>query len=162
MISEKMSKALNEQINKELYSAYYYLSMATFLDHQNLEGMANFLKHQAQEEVGHAMKIYNYLNEQGVRVTLEAIAKPRTDFSSAQQIFELGLEHEKTVTKSIHDLMTLALQENDYASKAFLDWFVSEQVEEEATFDGIVSKFKMSGGQGHALLMLDAQLGQRS
>ncbi len=162
MISEKMTKALNEQINKELYSAYYYLSMASFLESKNLDGMADFFKHQAKEETGHAMKIYDYVNEQGGRVVLEAVEKPRTDFEGPQQIFELALEHEKVVTKSIHNLVALALQENDYATRTFLDWFVSEQVEEEATMDRIVNKFKLAGTQGHALLMLDSLLGQRS
>lgn len=162
MISAKMTQALNEQINRELFSAYYYLSMACYLEDLNFDGMANFMKMQAKEETGHAMKMYAYINEQGGRVVLEAIEKPRTDFSSPQQIFELGLEHEKLVTKSIYNLVSLSQEEKDYATQQFLDWFVKEQVEEEATMDTIVKKFKLAGGHGQAMLMLDAQLGQRS
>lgn len=161
MISKKMEKSLNEQINKELFSAYYYLSMAAYLQNSNLEGMAHFMKHQAEEETGHAMKIYSYVNEQGGRVVLDAIEKPRVDFDSPQQIFELGLAHEKLVTASIYALVTLAIEEKDYATKTFLNWFVSEQVEEEATMDSIVSKFKFIGNAGQGMLMLDAQLAQR-
>ena len=161
MISKKMEKAINEQINKELYSAYYYLSMAAYLENANLEGMAKFMKAQAFEETGHAMKFYGYINEQGGRVTLGAIEKPKTDFDSAQQIFELALEHEKYVTGRINDLMNLAVEENDHASRGFLTWFITEQVEEEANMDTIVNKFKMIGSSGHGLLMLDSQLGQR-
>ena len=162
MISEAMEKAINKQINAELYSAYYYYSMAAYLDNEGLEGMANFMKAQATEEVKHAQKFYNYVDEQGGRVVLEGIDKPRTDFDSPRQIFELGLEHEKHVTSLINNLVTLALKENDYATKTFLDWYVSEQVEEEATMDSIVSKFNIIGESGQGLLMLDAKLGERS
>lgn len=162
MISAKMTKALNEQINKELFSAYYYFSMAVYLQDKNLSGLAGFMKAQAAEETGHAMKFNSYINEQGGRVILEAIEKPRAEFDSPQQIFELGLEHEKLVTKSIYSLVSLAIEEKDYATTAFLNWFVTEQVEEEATMDSIVNKFKLAGGQGHSLLMLDSQLGQRA
>jgi ferritin len=161
MLSKKMEKAINEQINRELFSAYLYLSMSTYLADQNLDGMAGFMKVQAQEEVGHAMKMYDYVEEQGGRVILEAIEKPQTDFEDAEQIFKLSLEHEKFITKNIHNLVDLAIQEKDHASKTFLDWYVTEQVEEESTMDGIVGKFQMIGKQGHALLMLDSQLGQR-
>lgn len=161
MISAKMEKALNEQINKELYSAYYYMAMAAYFESENLEGMANFMKVQAQEEVAHAQKFFGYINEQGGRVVLDAIDKPRTDYDSALQIFELGLEHEKYVTSRINNLVDLALEEKDHATKAFLDWFITEQVEEEATMDSIVNKIKIAGTTGHGLLMIDAQLGQR-
>jgi ferritin len=162
MISAKMTKALNEQINKELYSAYLYFSMAAYLQDENLEGMAGFMKSQAAEEIGHAMKFYSYINDQGGRVVLEAVEKPRTDFAGPQQVFELSLEHEKLVTKSIHNLVSLATDEKDYATTTFLNWFVNEQVEEEATMDSIVNKFKLAGGQGPALLMVDSHLGQRA
>lgn len=161
MISQEMEKALNEQINRELYSSYLYLSMATFLAEQNFDGMAQFMKVQAREEVEHAMKIYGYIEEQGGRVLLDKIDGPPTAFTDPLTIFEKSLEHEKFVTKSIHDLVTLAIEKNDYATKTFLDWFVTEQVEEEATMDGIVNKLKMVGDKGHAMLMLDGQLGKR-
>lgn len=161
MISKKMEKALNEQINKELFSSYYYFSMAAYFENINLDGMANFMKIQAQEEVTHALKFYSYINEQGGRVVLDAIEKPKTEFESALQIFELGLEHEKYVTSRINNLVDLALEEKDHATKAFLDWFITEQVEEESTMDSIVNKIKLIGSTGHGLLMIDAQLGQR-
>jgi len=161
MISSEMEKALNNQINKELYSSYYYYSMAAYLDNEGFEGMANFMKAQGLEETTHAQKFYDYVNEQGGRVILEAIDKPRVEFDSPKQIFELGLEHEKYVTSLINDLVKLALKENDYATKAFLDWFVTEQVEEEATMDTILNKFKIIGDSGHGLLMMDANLGER-
>jgi len=123
--------------------------------------MANFMKAQGLEETTHAQKFYDYVNEQGGRVILEAIDKPRVEFDSPKQIFELGLEHEKYVTSLINDLVNLALEEKDYATKAFLDWFVTEQVEEEATMDTILNKFKIIGDSGHGLLMMDANLGER-
>ncbi|MBN1561055.1 ferritin [candidate division KSB1 bacterium] len=161
MISSAMEKALNDQINKELYSAYYYYAMAAYLDVEGFEGMANFMKAQAMEETAHAQKFYDYVNEQGGRVILEAIDKPPAEYDSPKHIFELGLEHEKFVTSRIHSLVSLALDEKDYATKQFLDWFVKEQVEEEATMDNILNKFKMIGSGGHGLYMLDAKLGER-
>lgn len=161
MISKDMEKAINEQINKELYSAYYYLSMAAFLESDGLDGMAGFMKAQAQEEVEHAMKFYSYVNEQGGRVWLDTIEKPKEEFKDAQEIFTLSLEHEQYVTSRIHALVDLALKENDHATKAFLDWYVTEQVEEEATMSTILDKLKRVGSTGQGLLMLDAQLGQR-
>ncbi|MBN1464376.1 ferritin [candidate division KSB1 bacterium] len=162
MISSAMEKALNDQINKELYSAYYYYAMAAYLENQGFEGMANFMKAQAVEETSHAQKFYHYVNEQGGRVVLEAIDKPPVEYDSPKQIFELGLEHEKFVTSRIHNLVSLATDEKDYATKSFLDWFVKEQVEEEATMDAIVNKFNMIGNAGHGLFMLDAKLGERA
>jgi len=161
MLSKDMVKAINDQINKELYSAYYYLAMAAFFETENLDGMAQFMKVQAEEEVEHAMKFYNYVNDQGGHVELETIEKPKTDFKDAEEIFTLALEHEKFVTSRIHALVDQALKENDHATKAFLDWYVTEQVEEEATMDSILGKVKVLGKSGHGLFMLDAQLGQR-
>ncbi len=162
MLSSAMEKALNNQINKELYSSYYYYAMAAYLDNEGLEGMANFMKAQALEETEHAQKFYHYVFERGGRVVLEAIDKPPVDYESPRNIFELGLEHEKFVTSLINNLVELALKENDYATKTFLDWFITEQVEEEAAMDNILSKFKIVGDNGHGLLMLDARLGERS
>jgi len=161
MISKEMEKALNEQINKELFSAYYYLSMATYLEYQNFEGMGNFFKIQAQEELGHAMKFYGYVNEQGGRVLLDAVEKPQTEFKSVEEIFDLALKHEQFVTKSIYTLVNLAIKESDHATKTFLDWFVTEQVEEEATMAGILQKVRMVGNNPQGLLMLDSLLGNR-
>ena len=162
MISKAMEKALNEQINKELFSAYYYYSMAAYLENENFEGMANFMKAQAYEEMGHVVKFYDYINEQGGRVILEAIEKPKSEYDSPQHVFELAFEHEKYVTSLINNLVALALKENDFATKTFLDWFITEQVEEESNMDSVVKKFKIVGTNGHGLLMLDEQLGQRT
>ena len=161
MISKTMEKMLNEQINKELFSAYYYYSMAAYLESINFEGMAGFMKAQTIEEMGHVSKFYTYVNEQGGRVIFETIEKPKSDYESPQQIFELAYEHEKYVTSLINSLAALAAKENDFATRTFLDWFISEQVEEESTMDAIVKKFKIVGASGHGLLMLDEQLGQR-
>jgi len=162
MLSKEMEKEMNVQINKELYSAYFYLAMAAWCDDENLEGFGTFFKAQAEEEVVHAMKFYSYMNERGNAVALEAIDKPKTDFKDIEEIFQLGLEHEKYVTGRINGLVNLAIKESDHASKTFLDWFVSEQVEEEATFDGILKKIQLVGKTGHGLLMLDGQVGQRT
>ena len=161
MISKDMEKAINEQINKELYSSYLYLSMASFLEADGLDGLANFMKAQAREEVEHAMKFYAYVNEQGGRVILDAIEKPKAEFKDVKDIFTLSLEHEKYVTSRINSLVDLALKENDHATKTFLDWYVTEQVEEEATMNSILDKLDRIGTSGQGLLMLDAQLGQR-
>jgi ferritin len=161
MVSKEMEKQLNLQINKELYSAYYYLAMAAYCENNYLSGFAKFFQIQATEEVGHANKFYKYLNEQGGRVVLDAIEKPPTDYKDVEEIFQLGLDHEKFVTKSIYGLVALADKENDYATKSFLNWFVNEQVEEEATMDTMLNKIRMAGKEGTALFMLDARAGTR-
>ena len=162
MISKEMEKAINEQINREFYSAYLYLSMATFLAEKNVTGMAQFMKVQAQEETTHAMKMYDYVEEQGGRVLLDAIDKPDTEFDSILAVFKQSFEHEQFVTKNINGLMDLAIKQSDHATKVFLDWFVSEQVEEEATFDAIIKKLELIGENGHGILMIDEQLNQRT
>lgn len=161
MLSGKMEKALNDQINAELYSAYVYASMATYFESVDLPGFANWMVSQAQEEVAHAMKIYTFIHERGGRVMLTAIGAPPTEWDSPLAAFENALKHEKHVTSLIHGLVAQAIEENDYATKNMLDWFVDEQVEEEATASEIVAKLKMVGGEGPAVLMLDAQLGAR-
>ena len=161
MISKDMEKAINQQINREFFSAYLYLSMATYFAEQNLDGMAGFMQMQAKEEVEHGMKMYSYLEEQGARVILEAIEKPDSEFDGPLDIFEKSLKHEQFVTKNINNLVNQAIDEKDHATKSFLDWFVTEQVEEESSMDSIVNKLKIVGDKGHGLLMLDAQLGRR-
>ncbi len=161
MISQKLQDAFNEQINKELYSEYFYLAMASWLEAENLPGFANFFKVQVQEERFHAMKMYHFVNERGGRVILDAIKKPKTSFESALEIMELAYKHEQFVSKSINDLMDVAISENDHAAKSFLNWFVDEQVEEEASMDALVGKLKMIGGQGHGMLMVDNELASR-
>ena len=161
MISKTLEKAINEQINKEMFSAYLYFAMAAYFDNENLEGMAAFMKKQSQEEVGHAMKFYNYVNERGGRVILEALEKPASDFKGPKDIFEQSQKHERFITDSINKIVDLALKENDHATREFLNWFVAEQVEEEATMDKIVSQLKMIGDSGQALIMMDVHLGKR-
>jgi ferritin len=161
-VSEKLAKAINEQINKELYSEYYYLAMAAYLESENLPGFANFFIVQAEEEHFHAMKFFHYLNERGARVVLNAIEKPRAEFSSALEIFELALEHEQLVTASINNLMDLAIADNDHASRGFLQWYVDEQVEEEATMEDFVNRLQRIGEQSYGIYMLDKELAGRT
>lgn len=161
MISKKMQEAINEQINKELYSEYLYLSMAAYFDALGYEGFAHFMKVQAKEEHEHAMKFYEYLNDRGGRVILKQIDEPQTDFDSVNEVFDLSYKHEQFVTKSINELVDLASKENDHASVSFLNWYVDEQVEEEATMDAILTKLEMIDGKGMGLLMLDRELARR-
>jgi len=161
MISPKMLEAINKQINRELYSEYLYLSMAAYLESEGLSGFGNFMRVQVQEERFHAMKMYDFILERGGKVVLEQIDQPKVEFESALEIFELSLGHEKFISKSINELMDVAIAENDHATKSFLNWFIDEQVEEEASMDNIVSQLKLIGGQGHGLLMMDRELGQR-
>jgi ferritin len=161
MLDEKLLEAMNEQINKELYSAYLYLGMAAYLDASNLAGSAHWMRAQAREEQEHALKFYRYLYERGGRVTLQAIDEPPTEYESVLDVFEQTLAHEQKVTALINGLYAMAVAENDYASQAFLQWFVSEQVEEEDNATRIVETLKMVGSKGQALIMLDRELAKR-
>jgi ferritin len=156
-----MEKAINQQINAEMYSAYLYLSMATFFESKSLGGFSNWMRQQAQEEMFHGMKMFDYVCERGGRVTLQAIDKPPSKWSSPLDAFENVLAHEQKVTGLINNLVNLAQKENDHASNIFLQWFVSEQVEEEDTAGGLVDKLIMIGKDANGLFMLDAELGQR-
>lgn len=162
MISKKLQNAINKQINKELYSEYLYLSMAAYLESIGLEGFANFFKIQVQEERFHAMKFFDYVNERGGRVILEAIDRPQIEFKSPVEIFEIAYNHEQYVTKLINELMEVAIKENDHAAKSFLNWYIDEQVEEEASMDKILNQLKMIGGKGQGMLMLDRELAART
>ena len=162
MISKKLQKAINKQINKELYSEYLYLSMAAYLESIGLEGFANFFKVQVQEERFHTMKFFDYVNERGGRVILEAIDRPQIEFKSPVEIFEIAYKHEQYVTKLINELMEVAIKENDHAAKSFLNWYIDEQVEEEASMDKILNQLKMIGGKGQGMLMLDKELAART
>lgn len=161
MISKTLEQAINEQINRELFSEYLYVSMQAWFSHENLDGMANWMKVQAQEEHFHAMKFFDWLLERGGKVELLAIAKPDVDFGSPLKAFKAAYEHEQYITKSINELMDIAIRENDHASKSFLQWYVDEQVEEEANADRIVSQLEMIGDNMHAIFMLDRELGTR-
>jgi ferritin len=161
MLSNVLQDALNDQIQVELHSAYIYLAMSAHFEAAALPGCAGWMKHQAQEEVGHAMRLFDFVNDRGGRVVLKAIDKPEKEFGSPRQVFEAALKHEQHVTGTIHKLYALAVKENDYPTQSHLQWFIDEQVEEEKTAGDIVELFKRAGDHEAALLMIDHQLGQR-
>jgi ferritin len=161
MISRQIQDAFNNQLNAELYSAYLYLSMSAYFEAMNLKGFANWMRCQAQEEMVHAMKFYSFLNDRGGRVVLSAIEGPPVKWDSPLAAFEDAYRHEQKVTGLINNLVDLAMQEKDHSAGAFLQWFVTEQVEEEASADAVVQKLKLAGGQGAALFMIDAELATR-
>jgi len=161
MLSKKMNDAINDQINAEMYSSYLYLSMAAHFESVNLKGFANWMEVQAKEEQMHAEKFMRYINDAGGRVVLQAIDQPPAEFTSPLQVFEETLKHERFVTSRINGLVALAREENDNAAYAMLQWFVTEQVEEEATADEFVNQLKIIGDNGHGLLMLDREMAGR-
>jgi len=162
MLNPKIEEAFNRQINAELFSAYLYLSMSAYFEARSLEGMANWMRIQAQEEVGHAMKFFNFLNERDGRVILAAIDQPKTDWGSPAEAFQDAYEHEQKITGLINDLSALATAEKDFAAHNFLEWFVAEQVEEEDTVRTILDQFKLAGTDGLGQLILDERLGKRA
>jgi ferritin len=161
MITEEMSEALSRQINAEFYSAYLYMSMASYSNAMSLKGAANWFYIQAQEEMAHTKKMYDYIESQGSRPALYAIDQPPSDFKSLLHAFEETLAHEKMVTGRIADLANLAHDEKDHATQIFLQWFVTEQVEEEETAQGIVDRLKLAGDSGPGLFMVDGELAAR-
>ena len=161
MLKKKIEKAFNDQINKEMFSSYLYLSMAAYFEANGFEGMATWMKAQSQEEYQHAMKFFDFINERGGKVTLKAIETPKIDWNSPLNVFEEAYKHECYITKEIHKLVDIANAEKDYASITFLNWFVDEQVEEESTASKIIDNLKMVGDKGVSLYMLDRQLGAR-
>ena len=161
MITDKMVEELNKQINAELYSHYLYLAIAAYFDSINLSGFANWMKVQAKEEEGHALKIYEHLVTRGGRVKLLQINQPPFEWKTPLEAFEAAYSHEVWVTSNIHRLIGLAEGEKDYATANMLQWFVSEQVEEEASVLNIVQKLRMIGDNLGALLMMDKELGER-
>lgn len=161
MISEKMQKALNDQIQAEMFSSYLYLSMSACFHGANMDGMAHWMSVQSREEYGHAMKIFGYIIERGGKVELQAIEKPQTDWASPLEGFKAAYKHEQYITGRINDLVKLAYDEGDTASIFFLQWFVTEQVEEEANASKIVAMLEMIGESKNGLFMADRQLGQR-
>ncbi len=162
MISKKMTKELNKRINEELYSAYLYLSMAGHSEDTGLKGFANWFGIQVQEEIAHAQKFHRYVVDQGEKVALEAIAKPLSEFKSPLDLFEKTLEHEKLVTNNINNVLELAKKENDNATAIMLQWFVTEQIEEEASANEIIQQLKLIGKDGGGLFMMDKQLATRT
>lgn len=162
MISDKIQDAFNKQINAEIYSSYLYLSMSSYFQSTNLNGFANWMRCQAQEELVHAMKFYNFINDRGGLVTLTAIEGPPTKWNSPLHAFQEAYAHEQKVTGLINSLVDLTIKQKDHASATFLQWFVNEQVEEEASADGVVQQLKLAGDQGSGLFMIDRELASRT
>ena len=158
MLSAKLETALNKQINEEFYSSYLYLAMAGYFEDQNLDGCGHWMRMQAVEEWQHGMKIFDYLCERGAKVELKAIAEPPSAWESPVAAFEASLEHEQYMTKSINGLAELAMSEKDFATNNLLQWYITEQVEEEASVDDILKKLAMMGTTGPGLFMMDREL----
>lgn len=157
-----MLNALNEQINEEIFSSYLYLSMSAYFEDMNLNGFANWMRVQAQEELSHAMKFFDFINERGGRVQLKSIADPKQEWSSPIEAIEETFAHEKHISGCINNLVNIAIEEKDHATNNFLQWFVGEQVEEEATADGLLQQVKMTEGKGAGLFMIDKDLKGRT
>ncbi len=162
MLNDTLEKALNNQLNSELYSAHLYLSMAAYFETETLPGFAHWMKVQHQEELDHAMRIFEYLNDRNGRVVLQSIDQPPTAFESALDVMEMALEHEKIVTRMIENLYREAQAREDYATHVLLEWFIEEQVEEEKAALDIVEHLKRIGDDGTGLLILDARLASRT
>jgi ferritin len=162
MFSEKMQEALNGQLNAELYSSYLYLSMHAYFKGINLDGFANWMYFQAQEELTHAMKFYDFINQRGGKVRLQQIEAPPGQWETPLAVFEATLAHEQKVTGLINALVDLALAEHDHATNIFLQWFVSEQVEEEESVGGVLEQLKLMGEAKGGLFMIDRELAKRS
>ncbi|KOR24615.1 ferritin [Clostridium sp. FAM 1755] len=161
MLSEKLLNALNSQINFEFYSSYIYLSMASYAESENLSGFANFFRVQAQEEIFHAMKFYDYVNQMGGRVILEKIDQPKVEYKNILECFEDGFNHEKIVTSRVYNLTDIATEEKEHATISLLKWFIDEQVEEENNFNAIIRKLKRANSNPAVLYMLDDELSTR-
>lgn len=162
MLDAKVAQLLNEQVNKEFYSAYLYLDFSIYYEEEGLDGFANWYKIQAQEERDHAMLMVQYLQNNGGKVTLEAIAKPDRELTSRLRVLELGLEHERYVTGLIHTLYEAAYSAKDFRTMQFLDWFVKEQGEEEVNANELVSKMELFGSDPRSLYLLDNELKARA
>jgi len=161
MISKKVEDALNEQVNKEMFSAYLYMSMSVHAGDMGLKGFSNWFMVQYHEEMSHAMKLFDYIHSRGGRVVLKAIEAPASTFDSVMDMFEKTLAHEEFITASINDLMETAMAEKDHATQIFLQWFVTEQVEEEENDHEIIDQLKLIGSNSQGLMMLDKELAQR-
>lgn len=161
MLSQRMNDALDEQVKWELYSSYMYLSMSAYFQELGLSGFANWMRVQAQEELFHAMKFYDFIGERGGRVTLHAIDAPPATWKNPLDAFTCTLEHERLVTSRINDLVNVAIEEKDHATNIFLQWFVTEQVEEEDNVTDALNKLRLINGEGQGMLMLDKDLATR-
>ena len=162
MLSDKLQKALNAQINAELGSAYQYLAMAAHFDGANLEGQARWMRRQSREEVSHAMKIFDFIHDRDGKVVLEAVAKPKGQFASTLAVWEAALKQEQHVTGLINALYRMAGEEKDYPTQAMLQWFIEEQVEEEKTARTILEQVRMIGASSSAIYFLDRHLGKEA
>ena len=162
MLNKKMEEALVKQINKEMHSAYIYMSMSAESAAMGLKGFASWFMSQYHEEMFHAMKLYEYVQNQGGQIALTAIEEPPCGFTSALDMFEKTLAHEQYMTKNVNDLLDLAIEAKDHATQITLHWYVTEQVEEEDTVNDIVAKLKLIGGDANALLTIDKDLGART
>ncbi len=161
-MNKKIQEAFNEQLNAELFSSYLYLSMANYFASENLDGMAQWMQLQTDEEREHGMKFLDFVNHRGGRVALKQIDEPKFEWSSPLEAFQDAYEHECLISSKINKLMDLTTAESDHAATTFLQWFVTEQVEEEANAQSIVEKLKMIGDHTMGLMMMDQQLGQRT
>jgi len=160
-MNKKIEGMLVEQMNFELSSGYIYLSMAAWCDSVNLSGFGSWMKVQAAEEKNHAMKMYHYLIESGARPVWGAISAPKTEWSSVKEVFEDALKHEKSVTSRIYAIADAAIEAKDHATRVFLDWYVKEQVEEEASADEVLKKIEMVAATSQGLYLLDKEMGAR-
>lgn len=161
MINKRVEEAFNIQINAELYSAYLYLSMAAYFEAQNLPGFANWMRVQFQEEQFHGLKMFDFVNERGGRVILTKIDGPKVEWENVVDVFEEVLAHEQHVTSLINNIMDIAIDERDHATKSFLNWFIDEQVEEESAAEAIISELKLIDGKGNGILMMDREFRAR-
>lgn len=161
MLSQSLIDKLNDQLNFEFESAYVYFSMATYMEGKSLDGFAHWMKLQAEEEVTHAMRIYKYLNDLGAKVVLQEIKKPPSDFSSVLDAFEIALKHEEKLARRLNEIAGVALEEKDNTTYQFLEWFLTEQVEEISSVGTVCDKLRLIGDNGHGLLMLNNELGSR-
>lgn len=161
MLSDKLQNAFNQQINSEMYSAHLYLSMAAYFETLSLAGFAHWMRLQFEEETAHALKLFDYVNDRDGRVTLQAIEQPPIEFESPHSVMRMALEHERLVTDMINNLYSLAVAERDHPSHVLLEWFVTEQVEEEKTIRDIVDHMDIIGDDGTGLLIIDQRLGDR-
>ena len=162
MLSAKMQKALNTHLNEELYSSYFYLSMAAYFEAKNLKGFANWFRVQSIEEQMHGMKFFDFILQKGSKVTLTEIGSPKIEWKSISEVFTDTLKHEQKITSLINKLVEVAMLEKDFATNNFLQWFVTEQVEEEANVEEIIQKIEMIGDNKSGLYMLDNELGARA
>jgi ferritin len=162
MLSEKLMRALNDQVNFEIYSEYSYLAMAAYCEAQDMAGFANFFKVQAQEERFHAMKFYDYIYQMDGRVMFNSIEQPHNEFRDMLDVFKAGLNHEKEVTRRIYNLMDIAVDEREHATISLLKWFIDEQVEEENSFNTIIKRLQRVIDSPAALFMLDEELAART